>query len=104
MELKSAHFHFQMHYYAIPKKCCKSDINNHPSIFFHLSESWRLPAKAENPTPPPPWPLNPVYPGELQHVSWSWDMPATPHPGCILVICPNHLNWLLSVWKRAAIP
>lgn len=32
MELKSAHFHFQMHYYAIPKKCCKSDINNHPYL------------------------------------------------------------------------
>ncbi|KAL3987830.1 uromodulin [Sarotherodon galilaeus] len=35
-----------------------------------------------------------------QVLGW-WDVPRTPHLGGILVRCPNHLIWLLSMWRSS---
>uniref|UniRef100_A0A3P9DCN9 Phospholipid phosphatase related 5b n=1 Tax=Maylandia zebra TaxID=106582 RepID=A0A3P9DCN9_9CICH len=78
----------------------------------------------EKPTPPFPQPSPPAFPVEHQGVPrpaerynlasvsltcpWApsrWNMPGTPHlgiPGGILVRCPIHLNWLLSMWRSSS--
>lgn len=89
-------------------------IKNIASI--HLPLIWGWFTGAPSPGRPPP-----ACPGKhqgvprpaerynLSSVSWGcprassrWDMPRTPHPGGILIRCPNHLNWLLSMWRSSS--